>query len=163
MNKIDIEEASDTELKKAPKDGFFKKIKKLVTIFGIILFLALIVGCALAIVLPQSFEKNHDSENSRIDCVPWAKNNPNYDIENLCKKNSYCRYQNLDGNKAIPSCYIDKSKLKIKFKSRSITDLGESFLVESEGGKQLKIDFESLDDNTLRFKVICLRFCFNEY
>jgi hypothetical protein len=154
MNKIDFEETDDVGKKKIEKESFFKKNKKLVTIFAVFLFVSLIVGCALAIVLPQSFEKNNDPDNSRIDCLPWAKNNSGYDLTNLCKQYSYCRYQNLDGNKVIPSCYIDKNKLKIKFKSRSLTDLGESFLVESDGGNKLKIDFEFLDDNTLRFKVI---------
>ena len=153
MQELETEEQKPDQV----RQSFYRRNKKLVTIVGIVIFAIVIVGCALAIVLPQSFDKPlpnryHESLKSRIDCLPWAKANSEYKISDLCKQNSFCRYEDIDNNVNVPSCYIDKNAYKNKFISKEDTQFGKYYLIESNKAK-IRIDFEFLDDNTLRFKV----------
>ena len=156
---------------KAPEEPKLSKTKsKIITIVTITLVVLFIVGLCLAIVLPGSVDNDevvvttttqitpqHIDKNNRIDCVPWAKNDSSYNLQTLCKSYSYCRYDSIDGNVNVPSCYIDKSKLAVNLISSEDTSLGKSFLVDTNFGRaavnKLRIDFEFWDDNTLRFKV----------
>jgi hypothetical protein len=99
---------------------------------------------------------------SRVDCLPWLRNKEK-NVEGECKKKeSYCTYQNIDNNRRTPSCYFNKDridrKVNIDYASPIVTNLGVSYQLTYYGevakaGVQLKLDFEFLDDNVLRFKV----------
>jgi hypothetical protein len=97
--------------------------------------------------------------NYRIDCVPWLKNKTDADVEGECKKNLACEYEDVDGNVIIPSCYYDTDAMKVDLLGIESTRLGESYALSIESGfdltqvTYLKLDFEYLDDNVLRFKV----------
>lgn len=97
--------------------------------------------------------------NYRIDCVPWLKNKTGADVEGECKKNLACEYEDVDGNVIIPSCYYDTDAMKVDLLAIESTRLGESYALSIESGfdltqvTYLKLDFEYLDDNVLRFKV----------
>lgn len=97
--------------------------------------------------------------NYRIDCVPWLKNKTGADVEGECKKNLACEYEDVDGNVIIPSCYYDTDAMKVDLLGIESTRLGESYALSIESGfdltqvTYLKLDFEYLDDNVLRFKV----------
>jgi hypothetical protein len=73
-----------------------------------------------------------------------------------CLKISYCKFQSVDNDQNVPSCYIDVSKLKATVKENGETELGFFYSVElnnERATQTIRIDFEFLDDNSLRFKV----------
>ena len=95
----------------------------------------------------------------RIDCLPWLRNITDLSIEIECeKKTPFCIYQNVDYNKNVPSCYVDRDQRRMKIENEQPTLFGKSFSITYTNNDraeiQLKIDFEYLDDFALRFKVI---------
>lgn len=100
-----------------------------------------------------------DKKDSRVDCLPWLRGDKNADIQKECLKNSNCKYQNLDGNIDIPSCYFDNEKIKLTFERDEDTPLGKSYFITAGDSLnkntpvKLRIDFEYLDDFALRFKI----------
>ncbi len=91
-----------------------------------------------------------------MDCLPWFKNDTTVNLEEECRNISYCKFQSIDNNDIVPSCYIDETKFTTTITNQEETELGFYYLIESNNGRatqKIRIDFEFLDDNTLRFKV----------
>lgn len=98
--------------------------------------------------------------NYRIDCFPWLRNKTtDVNIQTECAKNFACKYDDVDGNIRIPSCFYDTDLLTVDSLEMEETQLGESYSFRIKSGSildkfiNLKIDFEYLEDNVLRFKV----------
>jgi hypothetical protein len=135
--------------------SWFNRNKLLVIASSTIVILGIIVGITLAIVLSTSDYEPYMID-SRIDCLPWLKDDANVDIEVECKKVSYCSYEFVK-DKNVPSCYLKSGAFKVKIANQTDTELGENYYITytnpTGSEKRLKLLFEYLDDNSLRFKV----------
>ena len=91
---------------------------------------------------------------NRVNCLPWLKSN-DPKIKEECSKIPYCRFESIGGS--YQSCYIQNDLIKIKKTNEVETKLGRSYTIQSNYGKAVStnilLEFEELDDNTLRFKV----------
>lgn len=100
-----------------------------------------------------------DKINSRVDCLPWLKNKTGVNVEAECAKNKGCKYESVDDNQIIPSCYWNTVVVQPDLISSEETRLGESYVFSIESGpnidqfRLLRVDFEYLEDDVLRFKV----------
>jgi hypothetical protein len=101
---------------------------------------------------------------TRVDCLPWYKNKTKIKsatIESECRQKSYCKYANEDNNRDIPSCFVERDKMRVSFEKipgETDTDLSESYQVtyfdqSKRADVKLKLVFEYLDDFALRFTV----------
>ena len=153
---------------------WYQRHKILVIVLGVGLGVLITIGIILAIVFSVTGKKDSDptttsttsvttkpvvpsDPNSRVDCVPWLKLKNNVDeLIKECAKYDYCSYHSVDNNKQVPSCYYEKDKITYQVLSNQATSLGFSVMIQKRNSQNsnLKIDFELLDDNTLRFKVI---------
>lgn len=152
---------------------WLKRHKILVTVLGVGLGVLICIGIILGIVF-SVIDKNDPNNttntpfttrpvipsdpNSRVDCLPWLKLKNNTDeLLRECMKYDYCSYHSVDNNKQVPSCYYEKNKITYQVISNQPTDWGFAVTIQRRNSesqyKNLKIDFEFLDDNTLRFKV----------
>jgi hypothetical protein len=145
------------------KQSWFSRNKIIIIIGSTIIILAIVVGIVLAVVLSTSSSSSStdvSNTDSRIDCLPWYKEDSSVDLEVECSKVSYCAYKfSKDSN--IPRCYIKPDTLKVKISDKVSTELGENHTltyndVATRAARQLVLQFEFLDDNTLRFKVSIL-------
>jgi hypothetical protein len=99
-----------------------------------------------------STSTNIYSLSSRINCIPWIQSIDESILQNECNKNPNCIYQKSN-NASIPSCFYDKNSYKLKLIESKETELGDTYLF-SDSSKQIRIDFEYLDNEVIRFKVI---------
>lgn len=130
-------------------------------IFGGIAVLTLIV---IAIVLSTLMiaKPNFNDHNlkkiknpdTRLDCLPWLKNAHLDHIEIECKNISYCKYQPVLNDSNIPACFYDSDVIMLDLISIENTKLGVEALITGNIIRDvLKIEFEYLDNNVLRFRV----------
>ncbi len=92
------------------------------------------------------------SLDSRINCLPWIQSIDDSILQNECNKNPNCIYEKSN-NDNIPSCFYNKNSYKLKLIESKETELGNTYLF-SDSSKQIRIDFEYLDNEVVRFKVI---------
>lgn len=127
---------------------------------GIGVFLVIIVLIIVSVVLTRNKASNENKEYSgkRVDCVPWLKSKSESQIKSECNLD-YCVFDPVSSEKNSPKCFYDMDKFKLRVVSEESTKYGASYVVENSldaDSKRIKIEFESLDDATIRFKVFVL-------
>jgi hypothetical protein len=159
MKKFNVDEESvNVDLGKNQKPSTRKK--KLITISAILGTLLIVVGLSVGIVFGVKKPGNTTNSTttkpivpfkSRVNCLPWLKlSDPK--IKEECSKIPYCRFE-LNKEYA-PSCFILNDLIKVNITDQTETKLGRSFtLTTNYGSTSILLEFEELDDNTLRFKV----------
>lgn len=156
-NSIEDGPQTDSSIKK-----WINRHKVLVMICIASLIVFAFIGIVLAIVLASTESKDKNltpvKSDLRIDCVPWLKSNTDSIlVRKECEKFSYCAYDSIDNNQVVPSCFYQKEKLAFNVTKKEDTSLGETYTIQLKAHerqvKALRIIFEYLDDNTLRFKV----------
>lgn len=153
------------------------KSKRIVTLSLIVATILIVVGLSLGIVFSSS-NKNEDKNQkttsplpiltttlpdakSRIDCLPWLKRSNETVLKQECSKIPYCKYDSKNDNQKYPSCFIDIDDKSIKYtvSEKNNTSLGESYVIQISSSLNkvssysLSLDFQYLDDNTLRFTI----------
>jgi hypothetical protein len=119
----------------------------------VLISIVLITVIVLVSVLSTKKQESFNSELNRLDCLPWTKEMSLKQIEKECLLNSNCIFEPVKGEKAIPACFYDKRKNKLKLIYKEETDLGVVYTVQHESGLYLKIEFQFLDSFALRFKI----------
>ena len=119
---------------------------------GVVSILVLLIIVLAVTIKPSSINKETYPLDSRINCIPWIQSIDESIIQNECNKNLNCIYQKSN-NETIPSCFYDKNSYKLKLIESKETELGDTYLF-SDSLKQIRIDFEYLDNEVVRFKVI---------
>lgn len=160
----------------APKSKINKRI--IIIVVVVILVVLLLIGVGLVIyfvVVPEIKdltssdkcrtkieESTIEEKDSRIDCLPWLRNDRQTDIKAECSKLAYCKYQDVDCNRNTPSCFVNKelTRVEIDVNNKQNTSLGESYTLtynsfsnNQREKKTIRIDFEYLDANVLRFRL----------
>lgn len=180
MESLNIEETQPASTAaQSAKTSFFQRHKRVIIAIITAVILLIIIGVVLAIVLtrPKKTITNEttlqtittttiqssmtttktEQINSRMDCLPWLKNKTDQDLEKECNQRPNCKFQSIDGNVVIPSCFYEKSLTKLAILSTESTKLGSSYTIGSRSGSKesdvLRVDFEYLEDSVLRFKV----------
>ena len=179
MKKFNVDEENvNIDLGKKQKPNTTKK--RLITISLVLGTILIIVGISLGIVFGvrkretqvtsgpktsvQTVTTTADTTKpdlttpvippNRVNCLPWLKSN-DPKIKEECSKIPYCGFESIGGS--YQSCYIQNDLIKIKKTNEVETKLGRSYTIESNYGKAVStnilLEFEELDDNTLRFKV----------
>jgi hypothetical protein len=153
--------SEDNEKEEKPSKPRFNFKKQLtdnwMLIGGIIIFtLVLIVLIVLSVVLTRkSIGGDPENQTERVDCVPWLKGKSQHDIYVECHKQENCLYL-TDHDPDGPMCIYDNEKLKLKRYTTEKTSFGEKHLLsipDQVETKAMFLEFEYLDDVTLRFKV----------
>lgn len=141
--------------------------KRLLIITVAVLVVLLIVGLTLGLVLTSKKTKDDNNEiiddvidkpTSRIDCLPWLKNQSDDEmLKSECSKQMSCKYQ-LTSDLNIPACYLDNDSFKQQILENKSTPLGESYTLrlDDKASNIVKIDVEYLHDSVLRFKVLLI-------
>jgi hypothetical protein len=163
MNDISLDE----EKGQPPKSKNNKKTNGFLTrtniIIGLIILAAVIILTIIIVLAVTLSNKNKKTEdynvNDRVDCLPWMRTNNLITIENECNKLSYsCIFNPVyssDNRFVAPACFYNKNNLKLKIVNQQDTKFGISYLLADQiESNFLRLEFEFLDDQTIRFKVI---------
>lgn len=129
-------------------------------LIGLSVFLVVVVLIVVSVVLTRkdAKEANKDYIGNRVDCVPWLKMKSDRDIKAACRDLDSCIYEAVSTEDNAPKCFYNMDKFQLRVISQEETKYGASYVVENalDTSKKIKIDFESLDDQTIRFKVTVL-------
>ncbi len=119
---------------------------------GVVSIIILLIIVLAVTIKPSSESKETYPLDSRINCIPWIQSIDDSILQNECNKNPNCIYEKSN-NDNIPSCFYNKNSYKLKLIESKETELGNTYLF-SDSSKQIRIDFEYLDNEVVRFKVI---------
>lgn len=166
---LDMEDVSephtkrDVSTKNKNKSSIGEKLKKNLLFIGLAvgIVLVILIIIIVSVVLTRNKEDvvNTEFVSNRIDCLPWMRGKDLRKIKTICMTDEYfqkCMYQPNKDDKNSPACFYDMSKVNLELLNEEETQFGMRYLV-GDGvteGKGIKIEFENLDDTTLRFKVI---------
>lgn len=154
--------SKDKETKETEKSESGSNLKKILLDHWILISVIALIAVVLIglIILSVVLTRSHSGDNvenlvERVDCVPWLRGKSTNEIYVECHKLEHCLYQaipDLDG----PVCVYDNTKLKLRRFTTEMTSFGEKHLLSIPGKEETKamvLEFEYLDDVTLRFKV----------
>ncbi len=153
LKTTDKEQASPTKtsLKTKLRNNLIWVI--LIGLLFIVILTVIIISAVLIRKQPEQVDPEHVSD--RIDCLPWLHGKPLADIKKLCYSDEYyekCIYQPDSSNKNSPACFFDMKKINLKLLNEEKTKFGMRYLVGT-GQSEINIEFQHLDDTTVRFKI----------
>lgn len=162
MKRVANTPSKDKETKETKKPESVSNIKKIlldhwVLISVIALIAIVLIGLIiLSVVMTRSHSEDHvENLVERVDCVPWLRGKPINEIYVECHKLEHCLYLTIPDSDG-PVCVYDNTKLKLRRHTTETTIFGEKHLLSIPGQEDTKamvLEFENLDDVTLRFKV----------
>ncbi len=149
----------DQEVGKTSRTSLKAKLRQKIlwVILAGVLFLVILAVIIVSALLTRKKDVVLDPDyvSTRIDCLPWLRGKSLTEIKKLCYSNDYfdkCIYQPDESDKNLPACFYDMNKISLKLLSEESTELGMRYLVRA-GQAEIRIEFQNLDDATIRFKI----------